>query len=181
MKTLRVTVKIQELNSADVARTVQLLNKTNQMNLTTRRLNVSELTAWVSQPFCKLWTLRIADKFGDYGLTGIVSVERQESSCRIVDFILSCRVFGRKVEEAMMYTVYAYAKELGVETLEARYLPTPKNKPCLDFLVRSGLQQIDSLFCWDMGQTYPQPEIAIEYLSHETIKPAITIIENTYR
>ena len=130
---LGIRVQVEELHSANLQRAAQLLNKTNQMNLSTRRLSETELAAWADDPGHRLWTIRVADKFGDAGLTGIVSLEIQDQTAQIVDFILSCRVMGRKIEEALLSIAIQSARESGVEGVSARYIPTPKNKPCLDF------------------------------------------------
>ncbi|MDP2654677.1 MAG: HAD-IIIC family phosphatase [Candidatus Omnitrophota bacterium] len=159
LKSLDIKVKVTPLSKMDLARTTQLLNKTNQMNLSTRRMSEPELEAWAAHPSRKLWTFRVADKFGDSGLTGIASVEIDGPVALIVDFILSCRVFGRKVEDLMLHVVYAYARERGVTQLQARYLPTAKNKPCLEFLQRLKVNEPEpQLFVWDMTQGYEVPE-----------------------
>ena len=89
--------------------------------------------AWAEQKHRTLWTLRVSDRFGDAGLTGIVSLEIQDRKAQIVDFILSCRVLGRKIEETMLSTAIQHAHALEVEEVYARYVPTSKNKPCLGF------------------------------------------------
>ena len=73
-----------------------MLNKTNQMNLTTRRLSEKELNSWKNKSSNKLWTIRAKDKFGDYGIIGIVSISIKNKSAKLEDFILSCRVCGKK-------------------------------------------------------------------------------------
>jgi FkbH-like protein len=130
---LAIRVQVEELHPANLQRATQLLNKTNQMNLSTRRMSEAELMAWAEQDPHRIWTLRVSDKFGDAGLTGIVSLEIQDRSAQIVDFILSCRVLGRKIEETMLATAIHHSRALGVEEVYARYIPTAKNKPCLDF------------------------------------------------
>jgi FkbH-like protein len=130
---LGIRVQVEELHSANLQRATQLLNKTNQMNLSTRRMSEAELTAWVEDQHHRLWTIRVSDKFGDAGLTGIVSLEIQDQTAQIVDFILSCRVMGRKIEEAMLAIAIKHARESGAEDVSARYIATPRNKPCLDF------------------------------------------------
>ena len=130
---LAIRVRVEELHPANLQRAAQLLNKTNQMNLSTRRLSEAELMAWAAEKHHKLWTLRVSDTFGDAGLTGIVSLDIQDRTAQIVDFILSCRVLGRKIEETMLATAIHDARALGVKKLYGRYIPTSKNKPCLDF------------------------------------------------
>jgi FkbH-like protein len=104
--------------------------------------------------------LRVSDKFGDAGLTGIVSLEIQNRSAQIVDFILSCRVLGRKIEETMLATAIHHAQALGIENVYARYIPTTKNKPCLDFFERlePRFRQQGECFIRDGKQPFPVPE-----------------------
>jgi FkbH-like protein len=102
----------------------------------------------------------VSDKFGDAGLTGIVSLEIKDQNAQIVDFILSCRVMGRKIEEAMLATAIQYARELGVIDVFACYDPTPKNKPCLDFFksLAPRFQQQGERFVQDEKKPFPVPE-----------------------
>ena len=155
---LDIKLNIEELNKMNLPRTTQLLNKTNQMNLSSRKMTESELMSWVSQEGRKLWTFRVSDKFGDSGLTGIISIEVGKKTARIVDFVLSCRVMGRKIEETMLYTVVSYARSLNLEELCAEYLPTAKNKPCLRFFENSGFQHTgDNIFSWVPENDYHTP------------------------
>lgn len=167
LNSLNMCVIVEELNEKNLPRAAQLLNKTNQMNLSTRRMSESELSAWAKQTDHFIWTFRVSDKFGDSGLTGIISMDKAADSAQIIDFILSCRVMGRKVEETMLYVVLHHAKELGLKEVSATYLPTPKNKPCLEFWKESGFvfDASASTFYWDTQNEYPVPEqITIEML-----------------
>jgi FkbH-like protein len=138
---LETRVDIRALEPSDVGRTVQLLNKTNQFNLTTRRLTEPELRAWLESGSRTLHTVRVADAFADYGLTGVLSLEFEPPVCRIVDFAMSCRVLARGVEERMVQIAAEEARAHGCERLEARFLPTERNEPMRRFLVeRSGLE-----------------------------------------
>jgi FkbH-like protein len=160
LKGLRIKVKVEELNEINLQRAAQLLNKTNQMNLTTRRMTESELMNWARKDNHKLWTFRVSDKFGDSGLTGIISLEVKNKTAGIVDFVLSCRVIGRKVEETMLYTAIKYAQSIGMDEIYAKYIQTPKNKLCLEFWRKSGFlcDEGDDIFKWKIGNDYPIPE-----------------------
>jgi FkbH-like protein len=157
---LAIRVQVEELHPANLQRATQLLNKTNQMNLSTRRMSEAELMAWAGEKHHKLWTVRVSDKFGDAGLTGIVSLDIQDRNAQITDFILSCRVLGRKIEETMLSTAIHYAQALGVEDVVARYIATPKNKPCLDFFksLAPRFQQQGECFIIDGEEPFPVPE-----------------------
>lgn len=138
LESLGVTVVAEVLSEANLPRAAQLLNKTNQMNLTTRRMTAAELMEWASSEGRRLWTFRVSDRFGDLGLSGLISLEPQGETGQIVDFILSCRVFGRQVEEVMVATAMRHAADVALGEVRSVYLPTKKNKPCLDFWKRSG-------------------------------------------
>ncbi len=160
LKSLDIKVKVQRLDEANLPRAAQLLNKTNQMNLTTRRMSESELMAWANERDHFLWTFRVGDKYGDSGLTGIIGVQINNTKARIVDFILSCRVIGRKVEETMLHIAIKYARSLGVDEVFAKYVETPKNRPCLDFWKSSGFayDENNDTFYWNKSEEYPVPE-----------------------
>ena len=163
LKRLETRLTIESLNDQNGDRALQLLNKTNQMNLSTRRLTDSELRTWANTPQNQFWTVRLTDHFGDSGLIGLVSLTYSADRGRITDFVLSCRVMGRKVEEAMLYHVIMHAKKLGLASLEAEYLATTKNGPCLKFLQDSNGARQGNVFKWDVNQGFRSPQhIAIE-------------------
>jgi len=165
LKSLEVRVTVEPLNETNLQRTVQLLNKTNQMNLTTRRMADAELLKWARAPNHRLWVFRVSDKFGDSGITGIASLEVQGGTGTIVDFVLSCRVMGRNVEEAMIHSITKHACSIGLENVSAQFIPTGKNKPCLEFWRRSGFKpdQSEERFWWWLDAAYPRPDsVAIE-------------------
>jgi len=164
LKGLGIKVKAEAVNPANLARTTQLLNKTNQLNLTTRRLAEPELLEWLKSPDRALWAVTVSDRFGDAGLTGIVSLEARDGVGRIVDFVLSCRVMGRKIEETMLHLAVTEAARRGLASLEANYLPTKKNKPVHSFFLACGWKSDDEKrFVWDPQQPYPLPEaVALE-------------------
>jgi len=158
-KSLGSHLRVEPLAEHNRQRTTQLLNKTNQLNLTTRRVTEAELVDWSRGSNRAVWAITVADKFGDAGLTGVLSVERASSTVKIVDFVLSCRVMGRKVENALAHIAVEYARSTGAETVVADYLKTSKNKPCLDFWVGSGFKSEDlQTFSWSAKETYPLPE-----------------------
>jgi len=139
LQMLDLRVVVEPLRDSNLERAAQLFNKTNQMNLSTRRMMPAELFAWSSNDGHGLWTYRVMDKFGDYGLCGISSVAREGSRGRLVDFLLSCRVMGRGVEETMLIASARRARELGCTELYAEFSPTPKNQPCERWLQSQSL------------------------------------------
>jgi FkbH-like protein len=131
---LGLGVAVEPLSAKNLERAAQLFNKTNQMNLSTRRLSVVELLTWAQAEGHTLWTFRVWDRFGDYGLCGIGSLVRDGTVGQIVDFLLSCRVMGRGVEDAMLAALLQRARESGCDTVWVDYAPTAKNLPCKKWL-----------------------------------------------
>jgi FkbH-like protein len=111
------------------ARIAQLINKSNQFNLTTRRYTEAEIAALGSDVFTA--QVRLSDRFGDLGMIGVLIARpvanKGEPAWDLDTWLMSCRVLGRRVEEAMLAHVAGAAKAKGVRTLIGRYLPTPKN------------------------------------------------------
>ena len=157
---LQMRVEVQKLNETNLDRAAQLFNKTNQLSLSTRRLSTMELKAWGDSNDNQIWTFTVYDKFGCSGLTGIGSLEIKDDIAWIVDFVLSCRVMGRNIEEAMVYILVQHAKARHVKSVCARYIATEKNSPCLDFWKRSGFtRQSADIFSWDVLLPYPAPSV----------------------
>ncbi len=176
---LGIRVRAEPLGGANAARATQLLNKTNQLNLSTRRLTEPEFLAWAAEPGHEVWAVHVGDRFGDAGLTGLLGLERDGDACRVVDFVLSCRVMGRKVEETLAHLAVARARAWGAARVEARHLATAKNRPCLEFWTRSGFDRADAadagatgagaadagadnadaLFVWDAGREFARPAV----------------------
>ncbi len=168
LRSCDIIVTVDEINSSNITRVVQLINKTNQMNLTTRRMSEGELTEWLKgDNERKMWTFRLSDRFGDSGLCGIVSIESDGKEGRISDFVLSCRVLGRKMEETMLHTVINHAHSIGLKEVYAKYISTPKNKPCLEFWKQSGFtfRETDNIFVWNVSEKFVPPD----FITIETI------------
>jgi FkbH-like protein len=134
--TLGLTVRFEPLGGANLARATQLLNKTNQMNLRTRRLSEGELLAWAQQDGHEVWATHVSDRFGSAGLTGLLGLSREGGQVHVADFVLSCRVMGRRVEETLVWAGRRRAGALGGNALVIEPLATAKNKPCRDFFAR---------------------------------------------
>jgi FkbH-like protein len=158
LTTLETNVVVEELNHANKMRVAQLFNKTNQMNLSTRRSTESEIIEWSIQSDRKIWTFQVSDKFGDLGLVGILGVKVGDGTVQVTDFVLSCRAMGRKIEETMLYVACEYARVNGLSPVVAVYRKTKRNGPCLDFFEQSGFcRQNSSTFVWDHQKTRARP------------------------
>ena len=136
---LRGLDMVMEGSPLEVARerVIELINKTNQFNLTTRRHNWSELAAVMGTGFGRCY--RLTDRFGDNGIISAVAVARDAGADARIDlWLMSCRVLGRKVEEAILADVAARARALGARRLIGEYRPTAKNALVRELYPRLG-------------------------------------------
>jgi FkbH-like protein len=165
LENLEITVRAEPLVATNLARATQLLNTTNQLNLATRRMTDAELLAWAAHPDRAFWTVNVSDRFGNAGLAGLLSIEREGDAVRIVDYVLSSRVMGRKIEEAMVHMAVEATRERSASLVSAEYKATPKNNPCLTFWLSSGFTSSNQrTFRWDASQSYALPaSIALEW------------------
>ncbi|HEV3192167.1 MAG TPA: HAD-IIIC family phosphatase [Polyangiaceae bacterium] len=136
LATLGLKVRFEPVGPPNVARAAQLLNKTNQLNLRTRRLSEVELLEWSRTPGREMWAVHVSDRFGNAGLTGLLGLAKDGQDVHMTDFVLSCRVMGRRVEETMVWAGSRRADQLGGKRLLIAPIPTAKNKPCIDFFAR---------------------------------------------
>ncbi|QFG20250.1 HAD family hydrolase [Actinomadura sp. WMMB 499] len=165
LRELGVRVDIAPAGAADAARVSQLTLRTNQFNLTTRRLSPGEVAALAGDPDTPVLTVRAADRFGDNGLVGAVFLRRRGGVLHIDNFLLSCRVFARGIEQACMAAVLLHARDSGAREVLADYRPTPRNAGAREFYPRQGFRPADDaggadgalLFRHDLRRVVPPP------------------------
>jgi FkbH-like protein len=123
-----------------VPRVAQLTQKTNQFNLTTIRYSEEEITRVVADQRALVISAEVADRFGDYGLTGVVIVflDPPARTATIDTFLLSCRVLGRHVETAILDAVIAHLSKAGFSRVLGRYVKTRRNSQVEDYYDRHG-------------------------------------------
>jgi FkbH-like protein len=111
------------------ARVTQLINKSNQFNLTTRRYTESQVEQLETDSGVMTLHARLIDKFGDNGIIGVVICRASRPDTWTVDsWLMSCRVLGRCVEQAVLAEIIFRARAAGIKTLEGVYLPTDRNE-----------------------------------------------------
>jgi FkbH-like protein len=142
LASLGLVVDVFEAEDVHVDRVTQLINKTNQFNLTTRRRTVAEVWALHSDPSWLLLCLKVADRFGEYGLTGVAIVKYGTEAAVVDTLLLSCRVLGRGVEAALISVLADHAADRGCSRLIGEHIPTAKNAPCKDFYAEQGFSPI---------------------------------------
>ncbi len=140
---LELRMCMNDVVKSQVARVSQLTQRTNQFNMSSIRMSEEEISDLMSKPDVKCWTIEVSDRFGDYGLVGVVIAKKESDRLFIDSFMLSCRVLGRGVEDTILSGLARYCKENGLDIIEARYIPTAKNQPFLEFMKRTDWQEID--------------------------------------
>lgn len=121
-----------------VSRVTQLINKTNQFNLTTRRYTEAQVRNMAgSADWWGRW-FRLADRFGDHGLVGVVLARIDDCRWTIDTWLMSCRVLGRRLEDFMLSVLLSAAQERGAVEVLAEYVPTEKNHLVRDLYPRLG-------------------------------------------
>ena len=158
LRTLETEIRVEPLSPANLPRAAQLLNKTNQMNLATRRLSETELTRWTETDGREFWTFRVSDRFGDYGLTGLLGLESRDGTQEVTDYVMSCRVLGRNVERSILSFAVDRARANGCRRIRAELIPTERNQPCRELFETSGWDVEGELaFAWNTSVDYPAP------------------------
>jgi FkbH-like protein len=128
LRSLEMKLIWRRFDRIGLSRVVQLINKTNQFNLTTRRKTEEDVLGIMANPKAFGLQIRLLDRFGDNGIIAIVIGQVDDDGvCSIDTWLMSCRVLGRGVEQATLALVAASAKAIGATSLLGEYIPTPKN------------------------------------------------------
>jgi FkbH-like protein len=138
LRTLDLKVKIQPVNNFDTPRVVQLIGKTNQFNLTTRRHTDAEVRQFRESKDAIVYSMAVTDKFGDEGVVGVAIVKIKDDDWWVDSLLMSCRVIGRSVETALIAKIVADARESKAKRIIGEYIPTKKNPPAADLYERHG-------------------------------------------
>ena len=124
-----------------LARAVQLLQKTNQFNLTTRRYDESKIRD-LQQAGATIHVASLRDRFGDYGRIGLSVVVFEPEGPVLDVFLMSCRALGRKAESVFLDFLKRRLRSLGLQQLRARFIPSGRNQMCADFLTQHGFELV---------------------------------------
>ena len=127
LRGLGMELDVRAFDGIGLARIVQLINKTNQFNLTTRRYTEAEVREMMSDPGVAAYQFRLTDRFGDNGMIAVLIGKLQGSALVMDTWLMSCRVLGRQVEEACLNTMVDAAHRLGASRIVGEYIPSPKN------------------------------------------------------
>jgi FkbH-like protein len=142
LSSLEMEGTLAPIEAADLPRIAQLINKSNQFNLTTRRRTESEVRKVAESKLHAAFTFRLRDRFSDHGLIAIVIGEERGGAMQIDTWLMSCRVLKRQVEEETMNAIVRMATLRGASFVRGQYLPTKKNGMVRDLLPRMGFSLV---------------------------------------
>jgi FkbH-like protein len=165
LASLDMTITFQPFDATGRARIVQLINKSNQYNLTTRRYTDPEVMAAEHDPSVFTLQVRLTDIFGDNGMISVIICRPAEEGTWDIDtWLMSCRVLGRKVEHMVLREILAHARDAGIHRLTGIYRPTEKNKLVADHYAKLGFTKIwedaSGLTRWELLADGGDPEPA---------------------
>ena len=135
---LELRINITEPTEDQLPRVSQLTFRTNQFNFTTIRRSEGDLRDFLRRAGAGCAVISVSDRFGDYGLVGVLLYEAQADCYKVDTFLLSCRVLGRGVEHATLSWLGQKAAKEGKKLVDLTYVPTEKNSPALDFIKSLG-------------------------------------------
>ena len=174
---LEMVASAGAFDAVNLPRIEQLVNKSNQFNLTTRRYTHGQLQGFVEDPRCVTRWFRLRDRFADNGLIGVMfgRIGDDPRWLEIDTWLMSCRVLGRRMEELMCGEMMTAARQMGVDLILGRYIPTAKNAMVANLYERLGFEPMDSgmnsdlangetLWIYDLGSkpTIENPFILLE-------------------
>lgn len=168
LKDLEMAVTIAKACPLTIPRISQLTQKTNQFNMTTKRYMEEDIKRLAEDDSYLVISIKVEDKFGDNGITGVVIIEKYPGQWRIDTFLLSCRVLGREIEKALLAVIIQRMQAEGCTKLIGEFIPTPKNTPAKDFYPNNNFKLISSknadIQKWELAVT-PRSTIAHDFIT----------------
>jgi FkbH-like protein len=138
---LEIRVEIREAKAAELKRVAELINRTNQFNLAGSRTSLKELRDWRATPGRRIVVVEARDKFGPMGLICALLLDSSGPALAMPTFVLSCRVFGYGIEDAVLNAVKRLARagaDSGPMPIRGAFKETPHNEPCRAMYPRNG-------------------------------------------
>jgi FkbH-like protein len=118
---------IGPVGDLEMDRTVQLIGKSNQFNLTTKRYSAGDIQRLLDSPEWETRVVKLVDRFGDNGLISVLLAHQEEDALAIDTWLMSCRVLKRGVEQLLLNDIAAAARRRGLSRVTGEYIPTAKN------------------------------------------------------
>jgi FkbH-like protein len=184
LESLDMTITFQPFDTMGRSRITQLINKSNQYNLTTRRYTNTEVAAFEGDRAIFTLQVRLSDRFGDNGMICVVICRLRETFVWDIDtWLMSCRVLGRKVEHMVLREILRQARLAGIQKLTGTYWPTERNNLVVDHYSKLGFTKLRELehgvTMWELPVQGADPEKApMKVVSHGFLElPVATVNE----
>ena len=178
LRGLEMSLQATRVGPAELPRSTQLINKTNQFNLTTRRYSEAQVERFASDPRCLARAFRLTDKFGDNGLIAVVLGRPDDAladdELLIDSWLMSCRVLGRQVEAATLEVLMQLAGRAGYRALIGEYRPTERNAMVAEHYPKLGFAQHPSPATADAEATFWRLDIDSATTPSHSIEIQIT-------
>ncbi len=155
LRSLQMKIAMRPFDSFTMPRVVQLLQRSNQFNLTTKRYNEKDCEGFLSDPAWQTLAVSLNDKYGDSGLISVIILHREAKTLKIDTWLMSCRVLQRGVEQFCMNAVVEIARDSGSQEISGTYIPTEKNAMVRDFFARFGFRKTDQSLLGTTQWTLP--------------------------
>jgi len=146
LATCEIRISIKRPDDELLPRIYDIVQRTNQLNIATQRYELEELRALIHNPAQPCYIVSCADKYGDYGHVGFIVLARDGNDLLLRDCMFSCRVQGKRIDEAVLIHIINHHLRNGITSIRARFIPTKRNAPAGEMLQRVGFA--------------PQPEVA---------------------
>ena len=145
---LGLKLTIRQAGKKDLKRVTELVNRTNQFNMTAARVTFPQVTDWSTTSDHAVYIASMSDNFGDMGIISVLVTETGGVTVSIPVFVLSCRVFGYGVENALLNMVKREALSQGSAQITGTHVPTSVNAPCRETYSENGFVQVDGQWTW---------------------------------
>ena len=159
LQELEIKMKFLPADQFTIPRISQLTLKTNQFNLTTKRYQEEDIQKFSDDKNMIIECVKIEDKFGNNGITGVYVIRKNNSEEWLLDtFLLSCRIMGKDIEKGILAKILQKAKDEGVKKVKIQYIPTKKNKPVEEFLPNTGFTNEGDYWVFDLKNEIMSPK-----------------------
>jgi len=147
---LDLRVDIHFATQRELARVVELINRTNQFNTSGARTSLPQVSEWSKSADHRILVAQARDKFGDMGIISVLVAGLKPDSISVIAWVLSCRVFGYGIETAMLNSLRRLATRLELATIGGLIVETSHNQPCRDVSPRSGFKERNGIWLSDV-------------------------------
>jgi FkbH-like protein len=168
LERLQMQASVMPISSSNLRRVTQLVNKTNQFNLTTRRYTEAQVQQMAANHESWAGAFHLSDRMGDYGLIGVLFCKPtgEDAEWEVDTWLMSCRALGREMENFMFDRLVEAAQQRAIRRIVGIYQATAKNKLVADLYPRFGFTPITSASSDQLRYVLYVPEGSVRAATH---------------